>query len=96
MDGFAACRLLAADPQTSVIPVMLVQPFALAEVLARVRIHLDRVHGERRIEGSAGSSDFSRNDLIVRAAMRHFSNTLEDPPTIMQLARAVGTSEEQA
>jgi DNA-binding response OmpR family regulator len=117
MDGFAACRLLAADPQTSVIPVMFLterncvserieafevggvdyvaQPFAVAEVLARVRIHLNRVHSERCTYAMARSSDFSRNDLIVRVAMKHFSNTLEDPPTIAELANAVGTSEKR-
>ena len=39
----------------------------------------------------AGKDD----DIIVRAAIRHLARTLNDPPTVEQLARAVGTHEKR-
>jgi DNA-binding response OmpR family regulator len=117
IDGFSACRLLAADPRTSVIPVIfltasntlserikafeaggvdyIAAPFAIEEVIARVRVHLSRANRIHRAEVMAPSSNLSRSDLITRAAIRHLSNTLEDPPSIAQLARVVGTSEKR-
>lgn len=117
MDGFAACRLLAADPRTSAIPIIfltvagdlnerleglqiggidyVLKPFETAEVLARIRVHLNRVNGNRHTEEDASAMDYSGNSAIVRAAIRHLSHTLNNPPTIEQLARLVGTNEKR-
>ncbi len=118
MDGFTACRLLAADPLTCAIPVIfltvadalherlegleiggvdyVVKPFEPAEVIARIRVQLSRTKRERpaaaeQAEGSAAGG--KEDDIIVRAAIRHLSRTLNDPPTVEELARAVGTHE---
>ncbi|ABK13491.1 MULTISPECIES: response regulator [Burkholderia] len=120
MDGFTACRLLAADPLTCAIPVIfltvadalherlegleiggvdyVVKPFEPAEVIARIRVQLSRTKRERpaaaqQVQGpSAGGKE---DDIIVRAAIRHLSRTLNDPPTVEELARAVGTHEKR-
>ncbi|WP_090688698.1 response regulator transcription factor [Paraburkholderia phenazinium] len=117
MDGFAACRLLAADPRTSAIPVIfltvaadlhdrldgleiggvdyVLKPFEPAEVLARIRVHLTRVNGKRNVEQEMSASDLTGNSVIVRAAIRHLSERLNNPPTVEQLARLVGTNEKR-
>ncbi|KVH45294.1 AraC family transcriptional regulator [Burkholderia diffusa] len=123
MDGFTACRRLAADPLTRAIPVIfltvagelhervegleiggvdyVVKPFEPAEVIARIRVQLMRTirpvpadtedMAEARAPFAAGKDD----DIIVRAAIRHLSRSLNDPPTVEQLARAVGTHEKR-
>ncbi|MBR7962308.1 response regulator [Burkholderia vietnamiensis] len=119
MDGFTACRRLAADPLTNAIPVIfltvagelhervdgldiggvdyIVKPFEPAEVVARIRVQLrgrcppPAVAEHRRTPFVAGNAD----DIIVRAALRHLSRSLSDPPTVEQLARAVGTHEKR-
>lgn len=117
MDGFAACRLLAADPRTWAIPVIfltvagelherlngleiggvdyVLKPFEADEVLARIRVHLARTRGNSHAGDEASSSDFTGNSVIVRAAIRHLSQNLNNPPTVEQLARLVGTSEKR-
>jgi DNA-binding response OmpR family regulator len=117
MDGFAACRLLAADPRTSAIPVIfltvagdlhdringleiggvdyVLKPFEADEVLARIRVHLARTRGNRDTEDEVSASDFTGNSVIVRAAIRHLSQRLNDAPTVEQLARLVGTNEKR-
>ncbi|WP_063553254.1 response regulator [Burkholderia territorii] len=123
MDGFTACRRLAADPLTRAIPVIfltvagelhervegleiggvdyVLKPFEPAEVIARIRVQLMRTIRQlpadtEDIEAApapfaAGKDD----DIIVRAAIRHLSRSLNDPPTVEQLARAVGTHEKR-
>ncbi|MFM0271784.1 response regulator [Paraburkholderia aspalathi] len=117
MDGFAACRLLDADPRTSAIPVIfltvagelheringleiggvdyVLKPFEADEVLARIRVHLARTRGNRHTEDEVSASDFTGNSVIVRAAIRHLSQRLNDAPTVEQLARLVGTNEKR-
>ncbi|GGC64246.1 hypothetical protein GCM10011400_60210 [Paraburkholderia caffeinilytica] len=117
MDGFAACRLLAADPRTSAIPVIfltvagelherlngleiggvdyVLKPFEPAEVLARIRVHLARASGNRPAEEKVSASDFTGDSVIVRAAIRHLSQSLNNPPSVEQLARLVGTNEKR-
>ncbi|RDK02415.1 response regulator transcription factor [Paraburkholderia lacunae] len=117
MDGFAACRLLAADPRTSAIPVIfltvagelherlngleiggvdyVLKPFEADEVLARIRVHLTRASGNRQVEEEVSASDFTGDSVIVRAAIRHLSQSLNNPPTVEQLARLVGTNEKR-
>ncbi|KLU24099.1 AraC family transcriptional regulator [Caballeronia mineralivorans PML1(12)] len=117
MDGFAACRLLAADPRTCAIPVIfltvagdlherldgleiggvdyVVKPFEAAEVLARIRVHLTRVNGKRHVEEEVSASDLTSNSVIVRAAIRHLSQRLNNPPTVERLAHLVGTNEKR-
>jgi DNA-binding response OmpR family regulator len=117
MDGFAACRLLAADPRTCAIPVMfltvagelherlngleiggvdyVLKPFEAAEVLARIRGHLSRSSGNQHAEEEVPASDFTGNSVIVRAAIRHLSQRLNNPPTVERLARLVGTNEKR-
>ncbi|WP_322040203.1 response regulator [Burkholderia diffusa] len=120
MDGFTACRLLAADPATRAIPVIfltaagelyarleglgiggvdyVVKPFEPEEVVARIRVQLARTTRERAAEAEQAGSPFAAgedDDIIVRAAIRHLSRTLNDPPTVEQLARAVGTHEKR-
>ncbi|HDR9507437.1 DNA-binding response regulator [Burkholderia cepacia] len=117
MDGFTACRLLAADPLTSAIPVIfltvagelherlegleiggvdyVVKPFEPAEVLARIRVQLARTKRERPSDTESPLAAGQDDDIIVRAAIRHLSRTLNDPPTVEQLARAVGTHEKR-
>ena len=114
MDGFTACRLLAADPLTCAIPVIfLTVAGALHERLEGFDIgcvdYVVKPFGPRRCSrGFACSSRAKRerpvdtespfvagkdDDIIVRAAIRHLARTLNDPPTVEQLARAVGTHE---
>ncbi|HKT62506.1 MAG TPA: response regulator [Burkholderia sp.] len=120
MDGFTACRRLAANPLTSAIPVIfltvagdlhervegleiggvdyVVKPFEPAEVLARIRVQLARTKRPLPIDAPAAHDPFAAgkdDDIIVRAAMRHLSRTLTDPPTVEALARAVGTHEKR-
>jgi DNA-binding response OmpR family regulator len=117
MDGFAACRLLAADPRTSAIPVIfltvagdlqdringleiggvdyVLKPFEPDEVLARIRVHLARTRGNRYADQEVSVADFTGNSVIVRAAVRHLSQRLNDAPTVEQLARLVGTNEKR-
>ncbi|SOE96446.1 Helix-turn-helix domain-containing protein [Burkholderia sp. D7] len=119
MDGFAACRLLAADPRTCAIPVIfltvasdlherldgleiggvdyVLKPFEPAEVLARIRVHLTLVNGKRHAEDEeeVSASDLTGSSVIVRAAIRHLSQRLNNPPTVEQLARLVGTNEKR-
>ncbi|MCW3606239.1 response regulator [Burkholderia cenocepacia] len=120
MDGFTACRLLAADPLTCAIPVIfltvagalherlegleiggvdyVVKPFEPAEVIARIRVQFSRTKRERPAETDAADNPFAAgndDDIIVRAAIRHLSRTLNDPPTVEELARAVGTHEKR-
>ncbi|ABI91912.1 helix-turn-helix domain protein [Burkholderia ambifaria AMMD] len=120
MDGFTACRRLAADPLTSAIPVIfltvagdlhervegleiggvdyVVKPFEPAEVVARIRVQLARTKRPLPIDAPAVHDPFATgkdDDIIVRAAIRHLSRTLNDPPTVEQLARAVGTHEKR-
>lgn len=117
IDGFAACRLLAADPRTAAIPVIfltvagdlhdringleiggvdyVVKPFEPDEVLARIRVHLARTHGNRHVADETSVSDFTGNSIIVRAAIRHLSQNLNNPPTVEQLAHLVGTNEKR-
>jgi DNA-binding response OmpR family regulator len=117
MDGFAACRLLAADPRTCEIPVIfltvagelqdrldgleiggvdyVLKPFEPAEVLARIRVHMNLVKGKRQVEEEIYAADLTGNSVIVRAAIRHLSQRLNNPPTMEQLARLVGTNEKR-
>ncbi|HDR8922501.1 TPA: DNA-binding response regulator [Burkholderia vietnamiensis] len=120
MDGFTACRRLAADPLTSAIPVIfltvagelheriegleiggvdyIVKPFEPAEVIARIRVQLMRMRRPLPDEASAAPTVAAagRDDgIIVRAAIRHLSRSLHEPPTVEQLARAVGTHEKR-
>ncbi|VWC59384.1 two-component system response regulator [Burkholderia contaminans] len=117
MDGFTACRLLAADPLTCAIPVIfltvagalherlegfdigcvdyVVKPFEPAEVLARIRVQLAREKRERPVDTDSPFVAGKDDDIIVRAAIRHLARTLNDPPTVEQLARAVGTHEKR-
>ncbi|RQS81734.1 response regulator transcription factor [Burkholderia seminalis] len=120
MDGFTACRLLAADPATRAIPVIfltvagalherlegleiggvdyVVKPFEPEEVVARIRVQLARTTRERPADTAPADGPFAAGDddgIIVRAAIRHLSRTLNDPPTVEQLARAVGTHEKR-
>ncbi|KAB0642730.1 response regulator transcription factor [Burkholderia latens] len=120
MDGFTACRRLAADPLTSVIPVIfltvagelheriegldiggvdyVVKPFEPAEVVARIRVQLKRTKRPLPADVEDARGPFASgtdDDIIVRAAIRHLSRSLDDPPTVEQLARAVGTHEKR-
>lgn len=117
MDGFTACRLLAADPLTCAIPVIfltvagalherlegfeigcvdyVVKPFEPAEVLARIRVQLARAKRARPVDTESPFAAGKDDDIIVRAAIRHLARTLNDPPTVEQLARAVGTHEKR-
>ncbi|ALE58252.1 response regulator [Paraburkholderia sp. RL17-368-BIF-A] len=117
MDGFAACRLLAADPRTCGIPVIfltaasdlneringleiggvdyVLKPFDAAEVLARIRVHLVRAKSTQRDEQDVSAADTTGNGVLVRAAIQHLSQRLNDPPTVEQLARLVGTNEKR-
>ncbi|WP_322025191.1 response regulator [Burkholderia sp. BCC1977] len=120
MDGFTACRRLAADPLTSAIPVIfltvagelheriegleiggvdyVVKPFEPAEVIARIRVQLMRTNRPAPVDAQDAPAPFSAgkdDDIIVRAAIHHLSRSLNDPPTVEQLARAVGTHEKR-
>ncbi|CAB3772976.1 AraC family transcriptional regulator [Burkholderia sp. MSh2] len=117
MDGFTACALLAADPQTSAIPVIfltvagalherlegfdigcvdyVVKPFEPTEVLARIRVQLARTRRDPPVDTDGPLVAGKDDDIIVRAAIRHLARTLHDPPTVEQLARAVGTHEKR-
>ncbi|RKU01965.1 DNA-binding response regulator [Burkholderia sp. Nafp2/4-1b] len=120
MDGFTACRRLAADPLTSAIPVIfltvagelheriegleiggvdyVVKPFEPAEVIARIRVQLMRTKRPLAADEDDAPAAFAAgndDDIIVRAAIRHLSRSLNDPPTVEQLARAVGTHEKR-
>jgi len=117
MDGFAACRLLAADPRTSAIPVIfltvagdlderlngleigavdyVLKPFDAAEVLARIRVHLTRAGGQREVQDDGFAVDTTGNGVLVRAAIQHLSQRLNDPPTVEHLARLLGTNEKR-
>ncbi|HGL4260302.1 response regulator transcription factor [Burkholderia dolosa] len=117
MDGFTACRLLAADPLTRAIPVIfltvasewherlegletggvdyIAKPFDPDDVLARIRVQLARAQRDRPVEPAGPFAAGKEDDIIVRAAIRHLSRTLDDPPTVEELARAVGTHEKR-
>jgi DNA-binding response OmpR family regulator len=69
------------------------KPFEPAEVLARVRIHLGRA--SRQAPAHSPVPESAGNNVIVRAAIRHLSARLSDPPTVEQLARLVGTNEKR-
>lgn len=71
------------------------KPFEPAEVLARVRIHLGRASRQGPAPAHSPVSESAGNNVIVRAAIRHLSARLSDPPTVEQLARLVGTNEKR-
>ncbi|CAH2801235.1 MAG: DNA-binding response regulator, AraC family [uncultured Paraburkholderia sp.] len=88
MDGFAACRLLAADPRTSAIPV----------IFLTVAGDLDeRLNGLEigAVDYVLKPFDAAGNGVLVRAAIQHLSQRLNDPPTVEHLARLLGTNEKR-
>lgn len=117
-DGFATCRLLKANPETSAIPVIFLtaanQPqdrlagltlgavdyiakplIDEAEVVARVRIHLDLA---RRLQAVAPPAPPTAMDtrpeaVLVKAATDHLRRDLRQPPSPEMLARQCGTNE---
>ncbi|TKC88855.1 response regulator transcription factor [Trinickia terrae] len=118
MDGFAACRLLAADTRTCAIPIIfltvaadlderlegleiggvdyVLKPFAPAEVLARIRVHLSRTNRTLpATKEEMSAPDLSGDGVLVRAAVQHLSKRLNNPPGVEQLARIVGTNEKR-
>lgn len=118
-DGFAACRLLKADPRTCDIPVIFLsgcnelddrleglrlgavdyisKPFALEEVVARVKLHLDlraRIVGGNSMQSDAGAlADTARVNSAVLAAMDILERDIRNPPSLPELAHQVGTNE---
>ncbi|KVK76133.1 AraC family transcriptional regulator [Burkholderia cepacia] len=73
-----------------------VKPFEPEEVVARIRVQLARTTRERPAEAEQSVSGVGKDDgIIVRAAIQHLSRTLNDPPTVEQLARTVGTHEKR-
>jgi len=81
LQGFA---LGAADYVT--------QPFVPEEVMARICIHLTR--GEQRAERLDPSDQQLPQDadeITLRAAMRLIDQQLDAPPTLVDMARLVGT-----
>jgi DNA-binding response OmpR family regulator len=71
------------------------KPFEAAEVLARIRVHLQRAGRRETQEAATDESASTGNSAIVRAATRHLSQRLSTPPTVEQLARLVGTNEKR-
>lgn len=71
------------------------KPFEPAEVLARIRVHLTRARDQGEAEAEMTASDLTGDDVIVRAAIRHLSQKLSEPPTVEELARLVGTNEKR-
>ncbi|MDF3834954.1 DNA-binding response regulator [Cupriavidus basilensis] len=74
----------------------IVKPYAVEEVVERVRIHLklssrlaERTETKSILEDDTGAAE-NREQVLVRAARRYLSAKLSDPPTLPDLARALG------
>ncbi|MGI4985180.1 MAG: response regulator [Janthinobacterium lividum] len=117
IDGFAACRLLRATPQTAHIPIIfltsmaslsdrleglrnggvdyVIKPFDVAEVIARIHIHLPRRLDT--VAASRASLDVlaSEEQVLVRAAVNYLLAHLAHPPSVAGLAQRVGTYEKK-
>lgn len=125
MDGFAACRLLKANPMTAAIPLLflsnairpserieglnigavdyVLKPFVAEEVLARIQIHL-RLAGRLpaafvppvplAVESAIGCQA-NDNEVLVQAATRLIDTLLDQPPSLAEIARRVGTHEKR-
>ncbi|OZI36147.1 DNA-binding response regulator [Bordetella genomosp. 1] len=73
----------------------ILKPFAPAEVLARIQIHLKRAAQRRDTAIPATRPRLTAEQVIVNAATHYLSQCLASPPTLPELARKVGTYEKK-
>ncbi len=71
------------------------KPFQAAEVVARVRIHLRLSGRGGKTASSAPAPLLSRDEIILRAAMRRIHADLAALPSLDELARQVGTHDKR-
>ncbi|WP_252272766.1 response regulator transcription factor [Pseudomonas subflava] len=72
------------------------KPFAVEEVLARIRIHLQLAWREEvAAPVEAGGQSQEADQVILRAAMRLIAQNLAELPSLAEIARRVGTHDKR-
>lgn len=71
------------------------KPCMPEEVLARIRVHLGRGPRESGFEAVSGDENMGQDDVLLQAALRILEQRLSDPPTVIELARSVGTHDKR-
>jgi DNA-binding response OmpR family regulator len=71
----------------------IVKPFEPAEVVARIRVHLKNSRPPRARPDDPFTPE--TGDPLVRAAVKHLSENLRNPPTLPRLASLLGTNEKR-
>lgn len=72
------------------------KPFEPEEVLARIRIHLQLTWRARSVESAqAPPQPQDADQIVLRAAMRFIDQTLDDLPSLADIARKVGTHDKR-
>src|SRR5690606_16226359 len=70
------------------------QPFAIEEVIERIRIHLQLSRLGRLAQMEEPQEfDISEDESLVRSARAALGSSLADPPTVEELADSLGTAE---
>lgn len=72
------------------------KPYMPEEVVARVRVHLGRT---LQVTDSKNFTDtdttLCQDEVMLQAALRILESRLSDPPSVMELARSVGTHDKR-
>ncbi len=71
------------------------KPYMPEEVLARVRVHLGRALRESSSQGPDIEECLGQDEVMLQAALRILEDRLNDPPTVTELARSIGTHEKR-
>ncbi|WP_144967410.1 response regulator [Pseudomonas sp. DE0010] len=69
-----------------------VKPYQPAEVIARIRIHLQLTWRQTGADAGTGGDAVDSDQLVLRAAMRFIDEHLDALPSLDALAEAVGTN----
>lgn len=72
-----------------------VKPFLPAEVVARIKIHLQRTTNAPEPEPSGPMPLLSQGEITLRAAMRHINTNLSELPPLADIAHKVGTHDKK-
>lgn len=71
------------------------KPYIPEEVLARVRVHLKRTLQVANLEKRVADKDLGQEEVMLQAALKILQERLSDPPSVVELARAVGTHDKR-
>lgn len=72
-----------------------VKPFLPAEVVARIRIHLQRSSPRPVVSPAEPMALLSQGEVILRSAMRFINENLADLPPLVDMAHEVGTHDKK-